>query len=208
MVKIILKKLKSHDTIWHPQSRLVFKSKKEKVVIGRLDEDGEEIEVVDNIIDLCDQWKFNICPSIVESEEEVKEEEVEEEEVEEEEVEEEEVEEVEEEEVEEEEVKEEKKEKEVKEEKKEKEKEVKEDNKKKKKKKEDKKEKEVKKDAKKEGADLHVLLESVHSLFHDKKQELESLKEELFQVRKELSMALESKEKSEAKLAKIREHFL
>ena len=191
MVKIILKKLKSHDTIWHPQSRLVFKSKKEKVVIGRLDEDGEEIEVVDNIIDLCDQWKFNICPSIVESEEEVKEEEVEEEEVEEEEVEEEEV-------------KEEKKEKEVKEEKKEKE--VKED--KKKKKKEDKKEKEVKKDAKKEGADLHVLLESVHSLFHDKKQELESLKEELFQVRKELSMALESKEKSEAKLAKIREHFL
>jgi len=200
MVKIILKKLKSHDTIWHPQSRLVFKSKKEKVVIGRLDEDGEEIEVVDNIIDLCDQWKFNICPSIVESEEEVKEEEVEEEEVEEEEVEEEEVEEeeVEEEEVEEEEVKEEKKEKEVKE--------VKED--KKKKKKEDKKEKEVKKDAKKEGADLHVLLESVHSLFHDKKQELESLKEELFQVRKELSMALESKEKSEAKLAKIREHFL
>jgi len=201
MVKIILKKLKSHDTIWHPQSRLVFKSKKEKVVIGRLDEDGEEIEVVDNIIDLCDQWKFNICPSIVESEEEVKEEEVEEEEVEEEEVEEEEVEE---EEVEEEEVKEEKKEKEVKEEKKEKE--VKED--KKKKKKEDKKEKEVKKDAKKEGADLHVLLESVHSLFHDKKQELESLKEELFQVRKELSMALESKEKSEAKLAKIREHFL
>ena len=177
MVKIILKKLKSHDTIWHPQSRLVFKSKKEKVVIGRLDEDGEEIEVVDNIIDLCDQWKFNICPSIVESEEEVKEEEVEEEE----------------EEVEEEEVK------EVKEDKK---KEVKED--KKKEVKEDKKEKEVKK----EGADLHVLLESVHSLFHDKKQELESLKEELFQVRKELSMALESKEKSEAKLAKIREHFL
>ena len=202
MVKIILKKLKSHDTIWHPQSRLVFKSKKEKVVIGRLDEDGEEIEVVDNIIDLCDQWKFNICPSIVESEEEVKEEEdeVEEEEVEEEEVEEEEVEEVEEEEVEE--VKEDKK-KEVKEDKK---KEVKED--KKKEVKEDKKEKEVKKDAKKEGADLHVLLESVHSLFHDKKQELESLKEELFQVRKELSMALESKEKSEAKLAKIREHFL
>jgi len=195
MVKIILKKLKSHDTIWHPQSRLVFKSKKEKVVIGRLDEDGEEIEVVDNIIDLCDQWKFNICPSIVESEEEVKEEEVEEEEVEEEE------EEVEEEEVEEEEVKEvkEDKKKEVKEDKK---KEVKED--KKKEVKEDKKEKEVKK----EGADLHVLLESVHSLFHDKKQELESLKEELFQVRKELSMALESKEKSEAKLAKIREHFL
>jgi len=185
MVKIILKKLKSHDTIWHPQSRLVFKSKKEKVVIGRLDEDGEEIEVVDNIIDLCDQWKFTICPSIVESEEEVKEEEVEEEE--------EEVEEVKEDEVEEDEVEEEEVE-EVKEE------EVKEE--------EVKRKKEVKKDAKKEGADLHVLLESVHSLFHDKNQELESLKEELFQVRKELSMALEAKEKSEAKLAKIREHFL
>ena len=196
MVKIILKKLKSHDTIWHPQSRLVFKSKKEKVVIGRLDEDGEEIEVVDNIIDLCDQWKFNICPSIVESEEEVKEEEVEEEEVEEEEVEEEEVEEeeVKEEEVEEEEVEEE----EVKKE------EVKEEEVKKK----EVKKKEVKEESKKEGADLHVLLESVHSLFHDKNQELESLKEELFQVRKELSMALEAKEKSEAKLAKIREHFL
>ena len=49
MPKIILKKLKSHDTIWHPESRLVFKSKKDKVVIGRLDEDGDDIEVVDNI---------------------------------------------------------------------------------------------------------------------------------------------------------------
>jgi len=206
MVKIILKKLKSHDTIWHPQSRLVFKSKKEKVVIGRLDEDGEEIEVVDNIIDLCDQWKFNICPSIVESEEEVKEEEVEEEEVEEEEVEEEEVEEeeVKEEEVEEEEVEEEEVKKEEVKEEEVKKKEV----KKKEVKKKEVKKKEVKEESKKEGADLHALLESVHSLFHDKNQELESLKEELFQVRKELSMALEAKEKSEAKLAKIREHFL
>ena len=49
MAKIILKKLKSHDTIWHPESRLVFKSKKEQIVIGRLNEDGEDIEVLENI---------------------------------------------------------------------------------------------------------------------------------------------------------------
>jgi len=72
MVKIILKKLKSHNTIWHPESRLVFKSKKEQIVIGRLNEDGEDIEVLENIEELCEPWKFKVCDSLYESGEEEK----------------------------------------------------------------------------------------------------------------------------------------
>lgn len=83
--KIVLKKLKregEEDTVWHPDSRLVFKSKKDKLVVGRLSED-EDMIVDETVIDLCNKWKFKIDPSLVESasEEEV-EEEVEEEEVE------------------------------------------------------------------------------------------------------------------------------
>jgi hypothetical protein len=44
MEEIKLKKLKSHNTIWHPDSRLVFRSNKERVVIGKLSEDGENID--------------------------------------------------------------------------------------------------------------------------------------------------------------------
>ena len=40
--KIVLKKNKTINKIWHPESTLVFKSSKEKLVIGRY-EDGEII---------------------------------------------------------------------------------------------------------------------------------------------------------------------
>ena len=33
--KIVLKKNKNIDKIWHPESTLVFKSDKDKIVIGR-----------------------------------------------------------------------------------------------------------------------------------------------------------------------------
>ena len=64
--KIILKKLASHNTIWHPESRLVFKSKKEQVVVGRLDE-SDEIVVEEDILDVCNTWKFKSDPALLES---------------------------------------------------------------------------------------------------------------------------------------------
>ena len=38
--KIVLKKLKELDTIWHPESTLVFKSSKDKIVIGRYENEN------------------------------------------------------------------------------------------------------------------------------------------------------------------------
>lgn len=68
--KVILKKLKREgepETLWHPESRLVFKSKKERIVVGRLSEDNQETVVDEMVIDLCGQWKFKIDPTLVES---------------------------------------------------------------------------------------------------------------------------------------------
>jgi hypothetical protein len=75
--KIVLKKLKrdgEDETLWHPESRLVFKSKKEKLVVGRLN-DEEDMAVDETVIDLCNKWKFKIDPSLVESGSEEEEEE-------------------------------------------------------------------------------------------------------------------------------------
>ncbi len=87
--KIALKKLKALDTIWHPESTLVFKSSKEKLVTGRYEND-EFIPLDNRALKLCEKWKFKYDESLIKSEgeeEEVEEEvEEEEEEVEEEEV--------------------------------------------------------------------------------------------------------------------------
>ena len=65
--KIILKNLKGHGTIWHPDTCLVFKSKDEKFVIGSYDKDTNEItDLTDAAIELCDQWKFKIDESLFE----------------------------------------------------------------------------------------------------------------------------------------------
>ena len=63
--KIALKKNKEINKIWHPESGLVFKSSKEKLVIGRV-EDGEVIPLDDDALDLCTQWKFKYDTSLVE----------------------------------------------------------------------------------------------------------------------------------------------
>jgi hypothetical protein len=55
--KVILKTLKELDTIWHPDSKLVFKSKDDKKVIGRY-ENNEFIEFDDEALELCKVWKF------------------------------------------------------------------------------------------------------------------------------------------------------
>ena len=64
--KLVLKKLNSHNTIWHPESTLVFKSQKERLVIGRYVDD-QLIPLDDDALDLCDEWKFNPDESLLET---------------------------------------------------------------------------------------------------------------------------------------------
>ena len=66
--KISLKNNKTINKIWHPESTLVFKSSKEKIVIGRCEE-GELIQLDDKSLDLCSHWKFKYDTSLVEEEE-------------------------------------------------------------------------------------------------------------------------------------------
>ena len=63
--KIMLKKLKELNTIWHPDSTLVFKSKDEKLVIGRW-VDSTFVDLDDTAIQLCETWKFKIDESLIE----------------------------------------------------------------------------------------------------------------------------------------------
>lgn len=65
--KIILKKLKELNTIWHPDSNLVFKSREDKVVIGMYTE-GNFIQLDNEAISLCEQWGFKFDESLVSSE--------------------------------------------------------------------------------------------------------------------------------------------
>ena len=66
--KIILKKLKTLNTIWHPESALVFKSQKEKIVIGRYVDD-QLVHLDDKALKLCDEWRFKPDESLLDSEE-------------------------------------------------------------------------------------------------------------------------------------------
>ena len=64
--KLRLAKLKKYNTIWHPDSTLVFKSQKERLVIGRL-VDKELVSLDDEAIELAEQWKLKIDESLLES---------------------------------------------------------------------------------------------------------------------------------------------
>lgn len=66
--KIVLKKLKELDTIWHPESGLVFKSATDKVVISRWVNE-ENIPLDDEAIELCEKWKFKYDISVFGEEE-------------------------------------------------------------------------------------------------------------------------------------------
>lgn len=72
--KIVLKKLKDTDNVWHSESTLVFKSSKDKVVIGRYSE-KEIIPLDDVCLELCSKWKFKYDKDLVEVEEDEDEEE-------------------------------------------------------------------------------------------------------------------------------------
>ena len=67
--KIMLKKLKEMNTIWHPESTLVFKSKEEQLVIGRW-VDTAFVELDEVCLELSDTWKFKIDDSLIEQEDE------------------------------------------------------------------------------------------------------------------------------------------
>ena len=63
---------KNIDRYWHEESTLVFKSKDEKVVIGRYD-GTELVDMDDETVTLADEWKFKLDPSMIEEEESEKE---------------------------------------------------------------------------------------------------------------------------------------
>ena len=67
--KIVLKSLKKLKTIWHPESTLVYKSKKERLVIGRYVDD-EFIPLDEEALELCDEWNMKPDPErVIEDEE-------------------------------------------------------------------------------------------------------------------------------------------
>lgn len=64
--KLVLKTLKSHNTIWHPDSGLVFKSQKERLVIGRLEND--DIIADEHVIEINNDYNFILDPTVFSSE--------------------------------------------------------------------------------------------------------------------------------------------
>ena len=71
--KIVYKRLSAHNTIWHPESTLIFKSQKEKLVIGRYVNE-KIIALDDEALELCEEWKFKPDESLLAAEEEGEEE--------------------------------------------------------------------------------------------------------------------------------------
>lgn len=67
--KLILKRHKKTGKVWHPESGLVFKSAKDKVVIGRYEND-DFIELDDEALDLCVEFGFKYDKDLVEEDEE------------------------------------------------------------------------------------------------------------------------------------------
>ena len=64
--KIILKKLTILDTIWHPETKLVFKSRTDKIVTGMYI-DNEFVHLDDTAIELCEKWGFIMDESLFET---------------------------------------------------------------------------------------------------------------------------------------------
>ena len=56
--KIILRINKDLDVLWHPRTRFVFKSKKERIVIGKLTDTDTQIDLEESDIEICKEWKF------------------------------------------------------------------------------------------------------------------------------------------------------
>ena len=67
--KIILKKLSALNTVWHPESGLVFKSQKERLVIGSYI-DNKLVDLDEDSLALCEEWNFKPDESLLANEEE------------------------------------------------------------------------------------------------------------------------------------------
>ena len=65
--KIILKKLTAYNTVWHPESTVVFKSQKDRLVIGRM-VDKDLIPLDQECLELCDEWNFKPDESLLDEE--------------------------------------------------------------------------------------------------------------------------------------------
>lgn len=55
--KATFKTLKAYNTIWHPESTLVFKSKDNRIVIGRMEND-ELVSLDEKAIELCEKYGY------------------------------------------------------------------------------------------------------------------------------------------------------
>lgn len=66
--KLVLKKHKKLDKIYHPDTGLVFKSATEKVVVGRIVDD-DFVELDEEALQLCEQNHFKVDESLLETEE-------------------------------------------------------------------------------------------------------------------------------------------
>ena len=65
--KKVLKNLNKYKTIWHPESTLVYKSKKERLVIGRYIKDDDNLIPLDQeTLDLCEEWNMKPDESLIE----------------------------------------------------------------------------------------------------------------------------------------------
>ena len=59
--KVVFKKLKAHDTIWHADSKIVFRSKKDRTAIGQYDKKTKEITPFSRgMIEICESYDFII----------------------------------------------------------------------------------------------------------------------------------------------------
>ena len=56
-MKMIFKKIKNSSNIYHPESSLVLRSIKDKVVIGRF-ENKNIIPIDSKSLELCAKWQF------------------------------------------------------------------------------------------------------------------------------------------------------
>jgi len=61
--KLKLKKAKSLGTIWHPDTGMVFRSQKDRTVIGKYVEKKLVKELSNEDFDACEEWEFKIDES-------------------------------------------------------------------------------------------------------------------------------------------------
>ena len=67
-MKVILKKNKKIGKIWHPQTRLIFKSASERIVVGYLNDDESISNLSEENVKVCKEWGFRFESTKDESE--------------------------------------------------------------------------------------------------------------------------------------------